>query len=156
MKSQFAGHQNTTDLPHYQEYTALDGYAVILVTALSQEREELPLKRVYILIDGKEIDLKRIKLVLSDQSDVASDAVKVFGPYRGDELYLLPLYLRMKTADFMVDFAKNRVGLKAGAFGTEVSPEVSKLTVKPPTGASPSQKVLEEFIKREFPGFFKD
>jgi hypothetical protein len=143
--------------PHNdQEYVELDGYAVILITALTQERDELPLKRVYVLADGKEIELKLIKEVLSEQSGAKSAAAKTFGPFRADALYLLPVYLRIKTTDLMADFAKNKMGSKIGIFGGTVSAEVSKLTIKPPTGVGPSDKVLQQFIKREFPSFFKD
>jgi hypothetical protein len=141
--------------PHSdEESTTLDGNAVLLITALSQQREELPLKRVYVVLDGQEIDLRSLKSVLSEQRELESQSAKTFGPYRADELYLLPVYLRTQTADLMVDFSKNKSGLKAATFGTPVSPAVSKLTIKPPAGRGPSANALEEFIKREFPGFF--
>jgi hypothetical protein len=139
-----------------REYAALDGHAVILLTALAQVREELPLKRVYVLTDGKEIDLKLIKLVRSEQHPASSPSAKTFGAFRTDALYLLPVYLRMKRADLMVDFARNKMGLKVAVFGTPVSADVTKLTIKAPVGGGPSDSVLEEFIKREYPSFFKE
>lgn len=143
--------------PHNdQEYAALDGNAVILLTALAQERDELPLQRVYVLIDGKEIELKPLKLVLSNQSPASSTSAKTFGAFRADALYLLPMNLRMKVADLLVDFGRNRTGFKVATFGTPLSVEVSRLNIKAPTGAGPSDKTLEEFIKREYPSFFKD
>lgn len=138
-----------------QESTSPDGNAVILVTALVQEEEELPLKRVYVLADGKEIDLKSIRQVLSKQSVANSISAKTFGAFRVDMLCLLPLYLRMKSADLILDFAKNKSGFKVVTFGTPVSPEVRKLSVKIPTGVGPSAQVLDEFVKREYPSFFK-
>lgn len=43
--------------PHNDvEYKALDGNAVMLLTVLAQERGDLPLKRVYVEFEGKEID----------------------------------------------------------------------------------------------------
>ncbi len=143
--------------PHNdQEYAALDGNAVILITALAQAREELPLKRIYVLIDGKEIELKPIKQVLSEQSAANNISAKTFGAFREDALYLLPIYLRMKSADLMVDFARDRMGFKMATFGTPVSADVSKLTIKSQTGTGPSDRALEEFIKREYPSFFKE
>jgi hypothetical protein len=143
--------------PHNdQELAALDGYAAILITALTQERDELPFKRVYVLLDGREIDLKLIKVVLSEQSTASSISAKTFGAFRADAMYLLPVYLRLRTADLMVNFAKNKMGSKVGIFGGEVSTDVSKLTIKSPTGVGPSDKVLTEFLKREFPSFFKE
>jgi len=139
-----------------QEYAALDGHAVILLTALAQQREELPLHRVYVLVDGKEIDLKPLKLVLSEQSAAASVSAKTFGAFRADALYLLPIYLRMKAGDLMVDFERNKTGLRIATFGTPVPAEVGRLNIKAPTGAEVSDKTLEEFIKREYPSFFKE
>lgn len=139
-----------------QEYAALDGHAVILVTALAQEREELPLQRVYVLIDGKEIELKLLKLVLSEQRVTGSISAKTFGAFRADALYLLPMHLRMKAGDLLADFGRNRMAFKVATFGTPVSAEVSRLTVKALTGAGPSDETLEEFIKREYPSFFRE
>jgi hypothetical protein len=143
--------------PHNaQEYAALDGYAVMLITALSQTREELPLKRVYVSLDGREINLKLLKSVLSEQKGADNQSVKTFGAYRADMLYLLPVYLRLKTAEAFVDFAQNRLAFRVAVFGTEVSEGVRSLPIKEPTGAGPAAGALEGFIKREFPGFFKE
>jgi hypothetical protein len=139
-----------------REYDSLDGHAVILLTALTQERGELPLPRVYVLVDGKEIELKLLKLVLSEQAAAGSIPAKTFGAFRADALYLLPIYLRLKAADLMADFARNRKGFKVATFGTPVSAGVGRLKIKEPTGAGLSNKALEEFIKREYPSFFKE
>jgi hypothetical protein len=143
--------------PHNdQEAARLDGHAVILLTALAQERGELPLQRVYVLADGKEIELKLLKLVLSEQPADGSITAKTFGAFRADALYLLPMYLRLKAADLLVDFGKNRMGFKVATFGTPVSADVGRLNIKPPTGTGPSNEMLEEFIRREYPSFFKE
>ena len=139
-----------------QEYAALDGHAVILLTALAQLREELPLRRVYVLVEGKEVELKPLKLVLSQQSVAASVSAKTFGAFRADALYLLPMYLRLKTADLLADFERNKMGFRLATFGTPLPADVGRLNIKPPTGAGPSDKTLEEFIKREYPSFFKE
>jgi hypothetical protein len=141
--------------PHNdREAAALDGHAVILITALAQERAELPLKRVYVLADSKEIELKLIKQALSEQSP-DNPSAKTFGAFRADSLYLLPISLRMKNADLMVDFAANKTGSKAATFGSPVSADVSRLTIKEPTGAAISDTALDDFIKREYPSFFQ-
>jgi hypothetical protein len=138
-----------------EEFTALDGHAVVLLTALSQTREELPLQRAFVVMeDGKEFPLKQIRLVLSAQSPAQSLAAKLFGSYRGDALYLLPVYLRLKPVDLVVEFggeAKPR--LKVATFGTKVSDAVARLKIIPPTGSGPVDSVLNAYIKREFPGF---
>lgn len=141
--------------PHdAREYAALDGHALMLTTALSQERAELPLKRVYVSAGGKEIELKAVRQVLSEQADAGSATAKTFGAFRADTLYLLPMYLRMSPGDLMVDFGGNRTGFKVATMGTPVPDEISNLPTKAPTGAGPSDKALEDFVRREFPSFF--
>lgn len=141
--------------PHNeQEYAALDGNAVILVTAVAQDREELPLKRVYVVIDGKEVELKQIKLVLSETGSNKSVSSQTFGAFRADALYILPIKLRLAVGDLNTDFAKAKSGFKMATFGTPVSNDVGQLIVKGVKGTGLSQVALDEFIKREFPSFF--
>jgi len=141
--------------PHdEQEFADLDGNAVILVTAIAQERGELPLKRVYVSIDGEEIELKQIKLVLSERSTNKNASAKIFGSFRADALYVLPIKLRMSAGDLNADFAKNKSGFKLATFGTPVSEDVGKLAKKSSNGSGPVEKTLDMFIRREFPSFF--
>ncbi len=139
-----------------KEYAALDGNAVILLTAVSQTREELPLQKVYAVSEGKEIELPLLNVVLAElaQTDVAS--VKTFGRFRADALYLLPISLRVKNVDLLVDFPVNRTAFKIAAFGTPLPDDVNRLVTIKPSGAGPSQAALETFIKREYPSFFQN
>jgi hypothetical protein len=138
------------------EYANLDGHAVVLLTALSQERVELPLRRVYVSVNGKEVELRLLKLVLSEQAADGDVTARTFGRFRADALYMLPLYLRTRAGDLLADFDRNRTGLKVAAFGTPLPDEISKLGIKPPTGVGPFADTLEEFIRREYPSFFKE
>jgi hypothetical protein len=138
------------------EYANLDGHAVVLLTALSQERVELPLRRVYVSVDGKEVELRLLKLVLSEQAANGDVTARTLGRFRADALYMLPLYLRTRAGDLLADFDRNRTGLKVAVFGTPLPDEVSKLGIKPPTGVGPFADTLEEFIRRESPSFFKE
>jgi hypothetical protein len=135
-----------------QENKALDRHALILVTAVAQDQKELPLGRVYVLVDGREVELKRLRQTLTIETNSSSQISKTFGPYRADELFLLPMYLRLKTGDLMVEFAVKRERMKVGVFGTPVLPEVGKLDFAVPSGAGPAPDALKAFIKREFPG----
>ena len=139
-----------------KEYAALDGNAVILLTAASQNRDELPLQKVYAVSEGKEIELPLLKVVLAEleQNDVAS--VKTFGRFRADALYLLPMSLRVKNVDLLVDFQVNKTAFKIAAFGTPLPDDVNHLVSIKPSGAGPSQAALETFIKREYPSFFQN
>lgn len=136
------------------EYASLDGHAVVLLSAFSQERDELPLKRVYVLWDGKEIELKLIK---SWSQAVSARGIigQTFGTNRTDAIYLLPVYLRLKSATLMADFAKNRKGLQFAEFNAGVPERVSRLPIKEPTGKGFSAAALMQFISREYPGILK-
>lgn len=134
-----------------KEYAALDGNAVILFTAVSQTREELPLQRVYVLSDGKEVELKLVRVVLAELKTADTQTAKTFGRFRADALYLLPMSLRVQNVDLLVDFQSNRSGFKVATFGTPLPEDVSRLMSTKPSGAGPSQSALETFIKREYP-----
>ncbi|MBP7865987.1 MAG: TonB family protein [Acidobacteria bacterium] len=141
--------------PHdIEEYNRLNGHAVLMLTAISHRKAELPLKRVYVLYQGRPIELLPVQMVLSDRSGDSSAAVKVFGAFRADILYLLPVYLRKLQCTLLVDFTEGSSGMQVAVFGTPVSPEVGQLPVKPPAGPSPSGQLLDDFIRREFPFFF--
>ena len=143
--------------PHdVQEYTALDGNAVILFTALSQDRDELPFQKVYALSEGKEIELKLLKVVLAELPTTNTASAKTFGKFRADALYLLPMSLRVKNCDLLVNFQKNRQAFKVATLGTPLNDELNKLLQVKPSGAGPSQSALETFIKREYPTFFPE
>jgi hypothetical protein len=136
-----------------EEFSALDGNAILLVTALSQGRLDLPLERVFVVMeDGSEVPLKQVKLVLSQQAATETLTTKVFGPYRADALYLLPVYLRLKPVELHVEFGSH-AKLKAATFGGGASNILSRFKVVPPVGTGPTDMALNAFIKREFPGF---
>lgn len=139
-----------------QEYSALDGNAVILFTAVSQERDELPLQRVYVLSEGKQIELKLLKVVLAELPATDTASVKTFGRFRADALYLLPMSLRVENCDLLVDFQKHRLAFKVATFGTPLPDGLNKLLQIKSSGAGPSQSALETFIKREYPTFFPE
>ncbi len=137
-----------------KEYAALGGNAVIMITALTQDREELPIKRVYVISDGKQIELRQIKLVLSEQTENKDISSKVFGSFRADALYVLPIKLRMSPGDLMSDFAKNTTGFKLAVFGSPVSEDVDRVVKKAVKVTGMTEAALDAFIKREFPSFF--
>ena len=138
------------------EYAALDGNSVILFTAISQDRGELPLKKAYVLLEGKEIELKLLRVGLSEMPVNDSAAAKTFGRFRADALYLFPMSLRVKNGDLLIDFQKNRMAFKVATLGTPLSDELSRMMLIKLSGTGPLQSALQEFIKREYPGFFQN
>jgi len=134
------------------QYTGLDGNAVILITALTQDAAELPLARVSVVAGDKSTDLTRVYSVLSDQTESGSQSVKAFGPYREDVLCLLPIRLRMQPSDVVADFAGNGGRVKLMTFGATIPPQISSVVAASTLGNGPSEEVLDAFIRREFPG----
>ena len=143
--------------PHGEkEYAALDGHAVILLTAVSQDRSELPLLRVYAVVDGKGIELPLLKVVLAELPASETASAKTFGRFRADALYLLPMSLRVMKCDLFVDFQANRQAFKVATFGTPLPDDLASLMQVKPAGTGPSEGALETFVKREYPTFFQE
>ncbi len=61
-----------------QEFVALDGNGVILVTAISHDSTELPLKKVHVKAEDENIELKEISYALSKDHE-KSLVTKTFG-----------------------------------------------------------------------------
>lgn len=138
-----------------KEYAALDGHAVMLFTSVSQNRDELPLRRVYVTSEGKEIELKLLKVVLAEQPTTEGATAKTFGRFRADALYLLPMSLRVKNGDLTVVFRRSQSGFKVATFGTPLPDDLNRLTLIKPSGNGASEAALDTFIKREYPTFFQ-
>lgn len=132
------------------DYTRMDGNAIILVTAITHSKDQLPLKSVSVQTEKERIELKLIRMALADLSDSESLAVKTLGSYREDALYLLPMQLRITAGILMVDFAKNIPGRQAGTLGSPVSKELAELASHPTKGVPPSAEIVENFVAKEF------
>lgn len=133
-----------------QEYTNLAGHGLLLITAITQDNAELPLKRVYLNSAGKEIELQLIVSALSKKVDERSLAT--FGPYRMDALYLLPLQSRVEKIDLMIDFAVNRKAFRVGTISGRSRTQGADSAVKVSPN-QPAEESLRRFIEREYPGF---
>jgi hypothetical protein len=133
-------------------YEALNGHAILMLTAISHKQEELPLKSVYVQQDTARIELKLIRMILSDQSQSGNLNAKVFGAYRMDAVYILPIPLRVKAGTLLADFAQNHSGVKVAVFGAGLSNELAELVSHPPKSqTTPPLSTLEAFIEEEFP-----
>src|SRR6185295_9957300 len=64
-----------------EEYRALNKNVLILVTVVTKDEKELPLRRVYLQNDGRDVALKKLT---SERRDVPKDspAYSVLGPFR--------------------------------------------------------------------------
>ena len=136
------------------EFEELKGYGLLLISSMSQNEAELPLKKVYSNIDGKEIELKLLKKILSKETKLESQVVKTFGLYRMDAIYLFPVYLETQETELLIDFAKNRNGMKIANFDGETIEVLKSLPNKKNLEQTPLDEPLQRFMKREYPGFF--
>ena len=133
-----------------QEYDALRGFAVIVITAVSQTPDELPPKRVFVRVEGKEIDLTQLASRQSTNSD--SLVARVFGTSRFDGLYLYPMAYRARSAQLLLDFAINRSDFVIVTFPLVPEPP-DGFPISAPTAEQPDSEALTRFIAREVPIF---
>ena len=135
-----------------EEYRSLAGYGVVVVSAVTQAADELPPNRVYVRVGDKDVDLKLLSSVRSDNA-TNNLSSRVFGTHRWDGLYLFPVHLRLQGQALMMDFARNRSGFVLGKLDSLVSDSLAMLPVAPPLSDAPSEAELMKFVTREYPGF---
>jgi hypothetical protein len=131
------------------EYQALSKYIPILITAVSQDKAELPLRRVFVESDGTTTELTRISSVQS--KDPKNFISKILGRYRETSYYLLPVALLSQQGRVITDFAIHRTGYQLAVLDDAgldfVKAESNPL---PTPGSSPDQQALHDFVKRHF------
>jgi hypothetical protein len=135
------------------EYLALGKYVVVLVNAVSQQADELPLKRVYVESNGREITLEKIGSIRREVPE-SSPVYAMLGRYREDAFYLAPAGTMMRKGTVMVDFAARRSGFRLYELpGTPPAFVKADRKPMPATGAKPDAAALKALVAREYPGF---
>jgi len=137
-----------------KEFESLDGYGLILVAAVSQTKEELPIKRIYILTGGKEVNLTRMHMYLSNAEDPSSQTFKTLGGFRMDAIFAFPVYLRLQPGLVYVEFAKDTKPMTLAKFNGETPNSLVRLPNRRPAGTDYPSMALRTFMKREYPGYF--
>lgn len=136
------------------EYKALNKYVVVLISAVSQDAKELPLRRVYVQpARGREIVLQKIS---SERKDVPKDSAihAMLGPHREDSFYLAPAGTMMNDGTLLIDFAINRNGFHLQELPAPPPDFIeADRHAMPPAGAKPDPKALKAIIEREYTGF---
>lgn len=138
-----------------EEYIALNKNAVLMITAVTHNKEELPIKNAYVRTLDSVVILERI---LSKVTDIVVDnqISLVFGKYREDCFYLLPYYLLGENEELVVDWKNNRDSFMLGSLLREWEcgieddehPEIQNLKL--------NKEVLKNFLKREYMVVFKN
>jgi len=147
-------HYDLTGPADNQEYIALNKNLVLMITAVTHNKEELPIKRVYLKSSDGEIVLEKF---LSKSMSVTDDKVKdVLGAYREDSFYLLPIYLTDGSRDLLIDWQKGRDGfiMESNLFrewecsiDNDEHPDVQNFKL--------NEKALKKFLKREYSIIFE-
>jgi hypothetical protein len=137
-----------------KEYAALDGFGVMLVSVFSQDKDELPPKRIFARVGDAEIILRLFTSVFV--KDSGSDMVKkVLGPYRWDGLYYYPVYLTLQAQEIVLDFAKSRTGFVIARFSDQDRTvlDLLNIPIPPPKKKKPPKAALIKLVAREYLGF---
>jgi hypothetical protein len=139
------------------EYAALAKQTVFLIVMLTHKSEELPLKRVYVRVDGRDTPVPRIAGSRGEIED-NSLATQVYGRYREDGIYLVPSATMLRDGQILMDFANGRTASLMMQLPSNVATEDAKknpIYASPdaPAGAKPDLKELQAFIRRKLPGF---
>jgi hypothetical protein len=133
-----------------EEYRALGRHAILFLSAVSQNADELPLKQVYTRQGGKSLPLKQLS---SKRRDVPSGSLThtMFGPYREDSFYLLPVGALMQEWKLLADFAKNRNEFSISL--SQLNPPRFIQTDRTRNAGKVDPAALKVILEREFPGF---
>ena len=135
------------------EYRALQKQVLVLVSVVTQDKAELPLRRVYANIDGKEIELTKLSSQLSDVRK-GSVTSSILGPYREDGFYLAPAGPMMSVGYLQADFAVHRNGFNLYKL-PGIPPDFIKADSNPmpAADAKPETAALKAMLRREYRGF---
>jgi hypothetical protein len=136
-----------------EEAEKLKGFAVLLLTALSQQASELPPKAAYIMIRDKRVNLRLLTSARSFVPGKDRQVAKTFGSHRSDSLYLLPLQSATEHGTLLIDYAAGRDGFKLGEFEEPPADVLPKSLVNFSLEGDPPSSILEAFIRREYPRF---
>jgi hypothetical protein len=136
-----------------EEYRALAKHVLVLVSVVTQDAAELPLRRVYVNIDGRETELTKLS---SRRSSVRKGSItySILGPYREDGFYLAPAGSMMADAYLQADFAVRRNGFNLYKL-PGMPPDFIKADSNPMPApdARPDAPALKAMLRREYKGF---
>lgn len=136
-----------------EEYRALAKHVLVLVSAVTQDAAELPLRRVYVSANGRVTELVRLS---SQRSKVAkaSTTFLAFGTHREDGFYLAPAGAMMADGYLQADFAIRRTN-----FNLYKLPATPPAFIRrdsdpaPAADAKPETAALRAILHREYKGF---
>jgi hypothetical protein len=136
-----------------EEYRTLAKHVLVLVSVVTQDSAELPLRRVYVNINGQETELIKLSSQLSGVRQ-GSVTFSVLGPYREDGFYLAPAGPMMADGYLQADFAVRRNGFNLYRLpGTPPDFIKADSNPMPAKDAKPEPPALKALLQREYKGF---
>ena len=136
-----------------EEYRKLAKHVLVLVSVVTQDAAELPLRRVYVDANGKQTQLTKLS---SQRSSVAEGSVtfSVLGRHREDGFYLAPAGAMMADGHLQADFAVRRIGFNLYKLpGTPPDFIRDDSDAVPAKDARPEMPALKAMLQREYKGF---
>jgi hypothetical protein len=130
----------------------LTGHAVLLVTAIVQDSDEIPLTAVKITSEATVTVLTRVLMIRSIVPMEDDQIAVTFGRFREDSFYLLSLHSIRNGAELFADFAITRKDFKLGSFEGKFPLRLLEDTSLTPPSNDPERKMVLKFIAREYPG----
>ena len=136
-----------------EEYRAIGNSAVVLVSVVTRDARELPLRRIYLEAKGQEAPLNTLRCHRSEVAE-GSPIRAVFGQYREDCFFLVPGAALLREGALRADFSANRTAFSLIDLPVDTPPQV-RSTIEKASGKSPpvDQKTLNAMIEREYPGY---
>jgi hypothetical protein len=136
-----------------EEYRAIGNSAVVLVSVVTRDARELPLRRIYHDAKGQEAPLTTLRCHRSEVAD-GSPIRAVFGQYREDCFFLVPGAALLREGALRADFAANRTGFSLIDLPIEPPKDVRRY-IEGISGKSPpvDQAALNAMIEREYSGY---
>ena len=136
------------------EFEALGRHVVFLFAIWTQKPEWLPIKRIYVRADGKELQVYKVSS-WSTPVDDGSLTAKMFGSHREDGFYLVPGGAMLRKGQIVMDLGDNRTGWVMMELPSNVATaDAGRFpNPDPAPNAKPDLKALQGLIQRRFPGF---
>jgi hypothetical protein len=140
-----------------KEFAGLAKYTVFLFSVWTQKPEELPVKWIFIRAPrGEEIPVLRVSSWRTPVEQ-GSATYRRWGAYRQDGFYLIPSGALMRDGQLVMDLSNGAtewVMMELPTTRASAQDEKERvLSGDPAPGAKPDLKVLQDFIRHEFPGF---
>ena len=136
-----------------EEYRKVAKHVLVLVSVVTQDAAELPLRRVYADVNGHQTQLTKLSSQLSGVQK-GSVTFSVLGPYREDGFYLAPAGAMMADGHLQADFAVRRIGFNLYRLpGTPPDFIRDDNDPMPAKDTNPDLPAVQAMLQREYKGF---